>query len=49
MRDLYVKNGHGFVLVYSITSQSTFDDINAYYERIIKVKDIETHVNKKTI
>jgi hypothetical protein len=47
MRDLYVKNGHGFVLVYSITSQSTFDDINGYYDRIIKVKDIETHVNEE--
>jgi hypothetical protein len=46
MRDLYVKNGHGFVLVYSITSQSTFDDTHGYYERIIKVKDIETDVGE---
>jgi hypothetical protein len=46
MRDLYVKNGHGFVLVYSITSQATFDDIHEYYERIIKVKDIETEVGE---
>ena len=46
MRDLYVKNGHGFVLVYSITSQATFDDITSYYDRIIRVKDIETHVKK---
>ena len=46
MRDLYVKDGHGFVLVYSITSQATFEDIHGYYERIMKVKDIETHVGK---
>ena len=48
MRDLYVKNGQGFVLVYSITSQATFDDITSYYDRIIRVKDIETHVKKHT-
>ncbi len=47
MRDLYVKNGQGFVLVYSITSQATFEDIQGYYERIIKVKDVETHVGRK--
>jgi hypothetical protein len=46
MRDLYVKDGHGFVLVYSITAQATFEDIREYYERIMKVKDIETHVGK---
>ena len=27
MRDLYMKNGQGFVLVYSITVQSTFNDL----------------------
>jgi len=27
MRDLYMKNGQGFVLVYSITAQATFNDL----------------------
>jgi len=27
MRDLYIKNGEGFVLAYSIISQSTFNDL----------------------
>ncbi len=27
MRDLYMKNGQGFVLVYSITVQGTFNDL----------------------
>lgn len=45
MRDLYVKNSHGFVLVYSITSQATFNEIHAFYDRIVKVQDIETYVN----
>jgi hypothetical protein len=49
MRDLYVKNGQGFVLVYSITSQATFNDLNEFYERIMRVKDTELHVCEKQI
>jgi len=45
MRDLYVKNGHGFVLVYSITSQATFNDLDEFYDRIVRIKDTELHVN----
>ncbi len=44
MRDLYVKNGQGFVLVYSITTQATFNDLNDFYDRIMRVKDIEMNV-----
>ncbi|KAH9287193.1 Ras-related protein Rap-1b [Echinococcus granulosus] len=39
MRDLYMKNGQGFVLCYSITSQSTFNDLADLYEQILRVKD----------
>ena len=45
MRDLYVKNGQGFVLVYSITSQATFNDLDEFYERIMRIKDTETQVD----
>uniref|UniRef100_A0A0N5A6S5 Mediator of RNA polymerase II transcription subunit 13 n=18 Tax=Bilateria TaxID=33213 RepID=A0A0N5A6S5_PARTI len=41
MRDLYMKNGHGFVLVYSITAQSTFNDLVDLREQILRVKDSE--------
>ena len=44
MRDLYVSNGHGFVLVYSITSQATFNEVERYYERIIAIKDVDKDV-----
>ena len=44
MRDLYVKNGQGFLLVYSITSQATFNDLKEFYDRIMRIKDVETHV-----
>ncbi|CBY23745.1 unnamed protein product [Oikopleura dioica] len=41
MRDLYMKNGQGFALVYSITSQSTLQDLNEIREQILRVKDAE--------
>lgn len=39
MRDLYMKNGQGFVLVYSITSQATFNDLLELRDQIARVKD----------
>ncbi|XP_049847881.1 ras-related protein rapA-like isoform X5 [Schistocerca gregaria] len=41
MRDLYMKNGQGFALVYSIISNSTFHDLRAIRNHIIKVKDYD--------
>jgi len=41
MRDLYMKNGEGFVLMYSITSKSSFNDLNERREQILHVKGSE--------
>ncbi|XP_032156122.1 ras-related protein Rap-1b-like protein [Sapajus apella] len=41
MRDLYMKNGQGFALVYSITAQSTFKDLQDLREQILPVKDTD--------
>eukprot|EP01128_Nolandella_sp_AFSM9_P010154 TRINITY_DN6977_c0_g1_i1.p1 TRINITY_DN6977_c0_g1~~TRINITY_DN6977_c0_g1_i1.p1 ORF type:complete len:188 (-),score=50.09 TRINITY_DN6977_c0_g1_i1:194-715(-) len=41
MRDLYMKNGQGFALVFSLVSDSTFHDLTAIRNQIIKVKDTE--------
>lgn len=38
MRDLYIKNGQGFVVVYSIASLQTFYDIRSMKDQIIRVK-----------
>jgi len=44
MRDMYMKNGQGFILLYSITSQSTFEDIIDLREQILRVKDTNERV-----
>jgi len=44
MRDLYMKNGQGFILVYSIIAQSTFNDLPDLREQILRVKDLEPNM-----
>lgn len=41
MRDLYMKNGHGFVLVFSIVSESSFQDLEDIRDNIVRIKDSE--------
>ena len=38
MRDLYIKNGQGFIIVYSLTSRQSFLDIRLIREQIMRVK-----------
>lgn len=42
MRDLYMKTGHGFLLVFSITSKSSLQELAQLREEIIRIKDDET-------
>ncbi|KAI9498461.1 ras related protein 1b [Zychaea mexicana] len=39
MRDLYMKSGQGFLLVFSITSMVTLTDLQELREQIMRVKD----------
>jgi len=39
MRDQYMRTGQGFLLVYAITSRSSFDEIAAFRDQILRVKD----------
>ncbi|KYQ93088.1 Ras GTPase [Tieghemostelium lacteum] len=39
MRDQYMRTGQGFLCVYSITSRSSFDEIESFREQILRVKD----------
>ncbi|KAI9875294.1 MAG: Ras- protein rsr1 [Pleopsidium flavum] len=41
MRELYMKSGQGFLLVFSITSLSSLDELYELREQIIRIKDDE--------
>ncbi|KAI8360017.1 ras-like protein 2 [Blakeslea trispora] len=42
MREQYMRNGEGFVLVYDITSYRSFEQIQKLVEQIIRVKDVDS-------
>ncbi|CDH52221.1 ras-like protein [Lichtheimia corymbifera JMRC:FSU:9682] len=39
MREQYMRNGEGFILVYSVTSRLSFDEISTFYQQVCRVKD----------
>ncbi|WFD33817.1 RAS1 protein [Malassezia cuniculi] len=39
MREQYMRSGEGFLLVYSITSRNSFEEIATFYRQILRVKD----------
>lgn len=41
LRDQWIRDGEGFLLVYSITSRSTFERIERFRDQIFRVKDVE--------
>ncbi|KAJ1564413.1 Ras GTPase ras2, partial [Cladochytrium tenue] len=41
LRDQWIRDGEGFLLVYSITSRSTFERIERFKEQLVRVKDTE--------
>lgn len=41
MRELYMKQGQGFLLVFSITSMSSLQELSELREQIIRIKDDE--------
>jgi hypothetical protein len=42
MREQYMISGEGFLLVYSITSRDSFDEISHFHQQILRVKDVES-------
>jgi len=41
MQDQWIRDGRGFVLVYSITSRQTFDEVAVLHDKIIRTKDTD--------
>ena len=39
MREQYMRKGEGFLLVYSIASRQSFEEIMMYRQHILRVKD----------
>jgi len=39
MQDQWMRDGKGFLLVYSIISRNSFDEISVIYDKILRVKD----------
>ena len=41
MQDAWMRDGQGFLLVYSIISRSTFEEVSELYAKIIRTKESE--------
>lgn len=39
MREQYMRTGEGFLLVYSINSRQSFEEISTFQQQILRVKD----------
>merc|ERR1719253_2467128 len=41
MQDQWMREGKGFLLVYSITQQSSFEEIEQFKDKILRAKDMD--------
>lgn len=41
MREMYMRTGEGFLLVYSVTSRQSFEEVASFYNQILRVKDAD--------
>ncbi|KAJ3405033.1 Ras GTPase ras2 [Chytriomyces hyalinus] len=44
LRDQWIRDGEGFMLVYSITSRVSFEGISQFRDQIQRVKDTDAHI-----
>ena len=41
MRDQYMRTGQGFLLVFSLTTRASFDEVASLRDHILEVKDLD--------
>lgn len=41
MRDQYIRSGHGFAIVFSVTLRSSFETLTTFQDQILRVKDVD--------
>ena len=39
IRDQYMRTGQGFIIVYSITSKASFEEVKKFRDQVVRVKD----------
>jgi len=42
LRDQWIRDCEGFVIIYSITSRGSFDQVSVFREQVMRVKDAES-------
>merc|ERR1719295_65512 len=42
MQDQWIREGQGFLLVFSVCNNATFDEIEEFHRKILRVKDVES-------
>ena len=39
LREQYIRTGEGFLLVYSITSRHSIEEISSFHQRVLQIKE----------
>ena len=42
LRDQWIRDCEGFVIIYSITSRSSFEQVSTFKEQVMRVKDVDS-------
>lgn len=43
MREQYMRKGHGFIIVYSVTDRQSFEQVRRFHKQILRVRDRDSY------
>ncbi|KAF0971733.1 hypothetical protein FDP41_009956 [Naegleria fowleri] len=49
LRDQYIRQGEGFVIVYSVTNRNSFEEVYAFLEQIAQAKELDSAEEYKNL